>query len=73
MITCKSHAMSSYTIERRIGCTGAWKKIRARGGDGAERGGGMRWSPDAVDAPLRTISVDVLRKVAVHGLALAYR
>lgn len=51
---------------------GAWKKIRARGGAGADRGG-LRRSPDAVDAPLRTISVDVLRKVAIQGLVLAYR
>ncbi|CAN0046101.1 unnamed protein product, partial [Scytosiphon promiscuus] len=30
-------------------------------------------STDAVDAPLRTVSIDALRKVAVQGLSFAYR
>eukprot|EP00752_Nemacystus_decipiens_P001890 g1820.t1 len=61
----------SYVIERRIGRGGAWKKIRARGGNGADEERRRRL-PDAVDAPLRTISVDTLRKVAIQGLTLGY-
>ncbi|CAM9140978.1 unnamed protein product, partial [Hapterophycus canaliculatus] len=80
----------SYVVERRVGRTGAWKKIRARdvgGDDGATVGGStserrdggirgairQRRSTDAVDAPLRTVSMDALRKVAVQGLSVAYR
>ncbi|CAM9188391.1 unnamed protein product [Ectocarpus fasciculatus] len=68
----------SYTVERRIGRTRAWKKVRSRGGagrcgDGGGEDGRQPLSFDEVDAPLRTISVDTLREVAVNGLALAYR
>lgn len=80
----------SYVVERRVGRTEAWKKIRAgdaRGDttttvgrsspkrrDGGIRGTkGQHGSTDAVDAPLRSVSVDALRKVAVEGLLIAYR
>ncbi|CAM9595605.1 unnamed protein product [Ectocarpus sp. 13 AM-2016] len=68
----------SYTVERRIGRTGAWQKLRSRGGTGRrgdERGedGRQPLTFDEVDSPLRTISVDTLREVAVNGLTLAYR
>ncbi|CAM9750863.1 unnamed protein product, partial [Ectocarpus sp. 12 AP-2014] len=68
----------SYTVERRIGRTGAWQKVRSRGGTGRHGDGGgedgrQPLTFDEVDAPLRTISVDTLREVAVNGLALAYR
>lgn len=70
---CPKHESGgSYVIERRIGRGGVWKKIRAKGGDGADEEGRCRL-PDAVDAPLRTISVDALRKVAIQGLTLGYR
>ncbi|CBJ29046.1 hypothetical protein Esi_0133_0043 [Ectocarpus siliculosus] len=68
----------SYTVERRIGRTGAWQKVRSRGGtwrrgDGGGEDGRQPLTFDEVDAPLRTISVDTLRAVAVNGLALSYR
>ncbi|CAB1120524.1 unnamed protein product [Ectocarpus sp. CCAP 1310/34] len=62
----------------RIGRTGAWQKVRSRGGTGRRGDGGgedgrQPLTFDEVDAPLRTISVDTLKEVAVNGLALVYR
>lgn len=60
------------------GRTGGGRGGGEGGGGSSERGDGVeegdqRPLPDAVDAPLRTVSIDVLKKVAIKGFKLAYR